>query len=407
MVARRTLLPVCLLMLFVSFVGAKTDAPAAAALTSIEKKYGKTSWFASHEQDFAAARAQAKGGSAEARAEKLYTEAVQFFRDKTLWELKAHLDELKKPEYAQTAPLTDATRKPSLADMAKAVTQLGKFLTVRLDGEGDCKTIQAAINAAPPNSLIEIQDDGPYNEKLVIPKDKEGLTLRGKKGCWPVITSLGPRKNIDILVKIQARTTLERLILAHTAPGGLTLRCVSVENGTLRLQHVTVYMQGTEAFFVDRNHARCLVEGCFVLANGRMAGRTVITNSVWLGPRLWFDLAPEIRRCTIPAHVALTHPAILSDSIVAQVRAGPGHQIEHCNVYGKPPFGGKAKPGKGCFSKNPQFRDPKNFDYRLKPTSPCRKKASDGGDVGCRYTPEMIEMMKKAQELRKKGIINF
>jgi hypothetical protein len=43
----------------------------------------------------------------------------------------------------------------------------------------------------------------------------------------------------------------------------------------------------------------------------------------------------------------------------------------------------------------------------LKPTSPCRKKASDGGDIGCRYTPEMMEVLEKALELRKKGIVKF
>jgi hypothetical protein len=42
-----------------------------------------------------------------------------------------------------------------------------------------------------------------------------------------------------------------------------------------------------------------------------------------------------------------------------------------------------------------------------KPTGPCRKKASDGGDIGCRFTPEMMEMLEKALELRKKGIIKF
>ena len=62
---------------------------------------------------------------------------------------------------------------------------------------------------------------------------------------------------------------------------------------------------------------------------------------------------------------------------------------------------------RACFSKDPQFRDPENFDYRLKRTSPCRRKASDGGDIGCRYTPEMLEIIKKALELRKKGIIKF
>jgi len=53
------------------------------------------------------------------------------------------------------------------------------------------------------------------------------------------------------------------------------------------------------------------------------------------------------------------------------------------------------------------FASPQNFDYRLMPTSPCRGKASDGGDLGCRYTPEMIEILQVALELRRRGIIKF
>jgi len=55
----------------------------------------------------------------------------------------------------------------------------------------------------------------------------------------------------------------------------------------------------------------------------------------------------------------------------------------------------------------PQFLDPKNLDYRLADTSPCKGRASDGGDLGCRYTPEMIEMCKIAPDLRARGMIEF
>ena len=47
------------------------------------------------------------------------------------------------------------------------------------------------------------------------------------------------------------------------------------------------------------------------------------------------------------------------------------------------------------------------FNYRLGPKSPCRGKASDGGDLGVRYTPEMLEMLKLAFALRARGIIKF
>ena len=76
-------------------------------------------------------------------------------------------------------------------------------------------------------------------------------------------------------------------------------------------------------------------------------------------------------------------------------------------MYGKEPYRDPAKPGPGCFSKDPQFLDPANFDYRLGPKSPCRGKASDGGDLGFHYTPELIELMKEAKKLRDKGIIKF
>ena len=56
---------------------------------------------------------------------------------------------------------------------------------------------------------------------------------------------------------------------------------------------------------------------------------------------------------------------------------------------------------------DPQLRAPEIPDFRLKPTSPRRKRASDGGDIGCRFTPEMLEMLKLAHELRRKGIIKF
>ncbi|MFH1265290.1 MAG: hypothetical protein ABIK89_06140 [Planctomycetota bacterium] len=45
--------------------------------------------------------------------------------------------------------------------------------------------------------------------------------------------------------------------------------------------------------------------------------------------------------------------------------------------------------------------------FGLGPTRPCVRKASDGGDIGCRYTPEMLDMCEKALELRAKGMIKF
>jgi len=80
--------------------------------------------------------------------------------------------------------------------------------------------------------------------------------------------------------------------------------------------------------------------------------------------------------------------------------------MEHCVIYGTASV--DIQRGQGCIEKvDPMFRDPGNLDYRLMPGSPCIGKASDGGDIGVRYTPEMIEMINVALELRRRGIINF
>ena len=103
-------------------------------------------------KSLAAARAAAKTGIHEAEAEKLYAEAAELFAQKEFFDLKPLVEKLKT-DYATTRPVTDADRKPSFADLEKAIANLGKRLTVRLDGKGDFKSIQAAIDAAEPKHL--------------------------------------------------------------------------------------------------------------------------------------------------------------------------------------------------------------------------------------------------------------
>jgi len=75
--------------------------------------------------------------------------------------------------------------------MAKATEKLGKFITVRKDGKGDFKSIQAAIDAALPNSLIEVGDSGVYDGRIRV---KDDLSIRAAKEQWPIITYTGPKR---------------------------------------------------------------------------------------------------------------------------------------------------------------------------------------------------------------------
>ncbi|MFW6163016.1 MAG: protein kinase domain-containing protein, partial [Planctomycetota bacterium] len=189
---------------------------AAAALDAMEKDYAETDWLAAHQDEIAAARARARGGIADAQAERLYTRAAKLYAREDLWALKPVIAKLKA-DCPDAALLTDATRKPTFAEMAEAVADLGQRLSVRKDGHGDFKSIQAAINAAPPNSVIEIQDEGVYRETVVI--SKPGTTLRGKEGLWPAITSIGHPDPPDTLVVAAAPdVTLAHVFVSHTTP---------------------------------------------------------------------------------------------------------------------------------------------------------------------------------------------
>ncbi|MFH1265289.1 MAG: protein kinase, partial [Planctomycetota bacterium] len=400
----------------------KEFAEADELLANLETKHADTTWFRTKRAAFEAAQAKARAGIHEAEAEKLYAEAVDLFKKEQLFDVKPLFEKLKR-DYAQSRPVTDAARNPSFAELEQSTANLGRFITVRQDGKGDFTSIQAAIDTAPPNSLIEIEDNGPYNEKIGI--GQEGLTIRGKVGFWPIITSVGPVTNFPILVALRApRTRMERVVLSHVgaAGSGGATACVS---GAVDFRSSIVDGGRNRRVFGEGKKA---IEECFIIGV-RSEGEVSVRNSVWLryGPAGMVTLvgdyafenvlvtgacdvgAGTMRFCTIRGPLNLVGtPNRLTDSIVLSIQSSDADAtIEYCNVYGNPPFIHEAKPGKGCFALDPQFVNPTHFDYRLRPTSPCIGKASDGGDLGCRFTPKMIEMLNLALELRAKGIIKF
>ncbi|HUT36538.1 MAG TPA: hypothetical protein VNE39_23825, partial [Planctomycetota bacterium] len=403
----------------------KDFSAAESALAAIEKKYEKSPWLAAHKDDVAAALAAAKAGIAESEAEKLYAEAVKLFEKKELFDLKPLIEKLKT-DYPKTRPVTDATRKPAFAEMLKATETLGKFLTVRQDGKGDFKTIQAAIDAAPPNSLIEIQDSATYAGVRIA---KQGLTLRGGNACWPVL-DLAFEKIGPIPVTAAARDVSVGHLIARYSQGHgskpLGRGALAGAAGSFRMYSLIAYAAGSFFSLETVEGVECTVEDSVLVGIVSLRGPTEIRDSLCLqmmveasararldnivAPSVQASAPCEMRFCTVTGSAQFAQePNVLLNSITGRVDSvREGTRVDWCDVYhGKSGYKSLAKPGRSCFSADPQFRDPANFDYRLKPTSPCRGKASDGGDIGCRYTPEMIEVLEKALELRKKGIIKF
>ena len=110
------------------------------------------------------------------------------------------------------------------------------------------------------------------------------------------------------------------------------------------------------------------------------------------------------REATAPCRQWLVRDTIAA-GICVDKYSMPEGEISYCCFYGpRPQYIDAAKPGKACFtvdSKNPPIlRDEKNFDVRLHPRSPCRGKASDGGDIGARITPHMWDMLQLARKIR-------
>jgi len=389
-----------------ALLDAKKYKEADAALTALETKYATTPWCTANQTPITAAREAAKSGIYETEADEHYTEAARLFEEKELFDVRDLVEKLKT-DYPKSAAVTDPSRKPPFSEMAEAVRDLGQKLTVRLDGKGDFKSIQAAIDAAGPNTMIEIQDNGPYNEHVTIPNGVAGLAVRGKPGSWPVITSLGRAEPFENLVEVRGpRARLERVILLLAAPPWGGTKCIGVSAGSFRLNLVLVLMgRGHKsAEFTDTSHLR---NSIFV---SDIFQRRPITleNCLVLGNDVYFDYAPRIESCTIRKAVIYHKSAVLRDCILGTLAVRenkPGHRMEYCAVFDK------ADPivtrDDHCLVTDPQFLDPKNLDYRLADTSPCKGKASDGGDLGCRYTPEMIEMCRIALELRARGIIKF
>jgi hypothetical protein len=369
-------------------------AESEKLLTALQAKYGNLPWFAANKPELDAAAKEAQRGLHEKEAAAVYSQAAGLFRNGDLYEMKPLVERLKT-QYADSAVAADPQRKPSLADLQKAVAELGPLLRVRKDGKGNFTTIQEAVNGATRNATIQIEERGPWAEQIKVPAGKEGLTIRGKKGRLPVITTAGAKNSYSENFVVDApKLALERLAIVRAESGG---GAISAENTSLSLRGVVVYggIQGGKGVVAED----CVFSGHV----GFKASCSLENVLVGGGVRCGAD--SQVRHCTITGLLHLAGMSgIVSDSIVHSIDAPADvPKIEHCDVFGDNPYRNRAAAGKKCLQEKPLFADEKGFDFRLQAGSPCRNKASDGNDMGFTYTVETKALADVAGELRSKA----
>jgi serine/threonine protein kinase len=376
---------------------------------------------------------QKNTGSA-GEAETLYRRMALLFKNGNLHEARSTL-EMLRDRHPDSEILTDGERDPKVNEIEDATRGLGSLLIVRQDGRGDHRSIQDAIEAAGPKSLIEVRDSGIYREQISIGKGQSGLIIRGADGCWPIVTSQGTGGQVvPYLVAIGASgTVLERLVILHLRgqlrDGGEPPKAIAPKDG-ITVRRLIVYCGGEEM-----KHPRpqalsgagdISVEQSVLLGRVSPAGRVSISDSICKNLyvrgsqcRLTNVLLAGKKEAIACLHDRVNFEA--NDStIISSWKVVPGMTFRDCIVpHMDPVEGGNGfsnccvirhgpprplpRLGRGCFRADPMFRAPAHLDYRLHPKSPCRGRASDGGDLGFSYTPAILELLQVVQKLKNQG----
>lgn len=207
----------------------------------------------------------------------------------------------------------------ALVVLGLTLTTRGKDLVVALDGSGDFKTIQAAVDAAPDDSAVRttiLVRRGTYAELVIVAATKKNLTLRGEDRRGTVIAAtnnanLNPRRR-EMFSAEADDFILENLTLHNMTPKG------GSQAEAIRVRADRVILLGCDfKSFQDtlRLDGRVYVRDCYVEGD---------VDYVWGSGTVYFD------RCTFHS---------VNNGYLVQSRNGVdalGYVFVDCTLTGAP-----------------------------------------------------------------------
>jgi hypothetical protein len=383
-------------------------------------------------------KSKPKPRKADPKALALYRKAAQALQHRHYPEAKAALDDLKR-QFPKSALHGDTKRKPSVPSMLKTIAARGPRIAVSRSGEGNVTSLSEAARAIEkPRSTVLIQSGNYAGGMTLLGELATGLVIRGvgerpprlqggsdapsilrfpadSKDIWIERLELakaeralfiGPRSSAslrDVMALQDVKMGLDKYPASPVTINRSLLKISGLSNATARasafycdetpIDHnrlTACIVAGPELAFYNMNLTDCLVLGRLtLLGRNRLNHVTIIgpidvpedatgntiTNSIVDGIKTWEPKADVKEKP--PVHLTIKHTAFR--------RQTPRF---HEDVV---------KMDKHVKKVAVEFASPATGDYRLIEDSHLRGEAADKTDPGCRFPPEMRELLERAR----------
>ncbi|MBM4032323.1 MAG: hypothetical protein FJ291_11105, partial [Planctomycetes bacterium] len=378
----------------------------------------------------------------EKKAKECYDKAVAAYNVRALDECKKQLDALRQASPGSPL-LADAKLNPTVAAMQGAVNARGQAIKLSAGGKGALPTLDKALAAIEkPNATIEVEAGVYPRASAAIPAAKaQGLILRGVGKERPRLDGgIAKRETILQFAKNAKDLWLGNLEFANAKAAidldidcALALHnCVAVNNvGSILSKHpvarVTIAssvlrldklvdtptrysaiqladkapVESSEiigAILIGNDLAfrNVTLTDCVIIGDGVLGGNSKLNHVTATGPLTVSDDARGVNIAnSILAAIAVNDPR-------AKGKAKDKKQPELMATVAHTAFYAQAKPIPRELVKTehlervsrPPFEDPRGHNYRLPRDSSLRGKASDKSDLGCRFPPDTLELLR-------------